>query len=169
MRLMTGLSAVALMLVASTAHAGIDEWLAAASAKGAGYTNTGIASPIQDDIGTFDAATNGGVTYEFVYNADVGGASSAFMGSLSAPAGDSAGLKLEQWQNTGTFGRDGFWCCRFHGCHALRLELRCARRLRRRRHRHGPVCQRCVCRKDSRCLVFVVGIDGYRSRVQPWK
>ena len=65
---------------------------------------TGIAAPTQADIGAYDIATGGGITYEVIYNADVGGASSAFLGSLGAPEGDSAGLKLDQWPNSGTYG-----------------------------------------------------------------
>lgn len=95
--------------LASNVHAqGIDAWKAAALKAGAGYTNTNVTVPSTDDIGTYDIGTNGGVAYEFIYNADVGGPSSAFMGSLSAPAGDSAGFKLDQWNMTGKFGATAF-------------------------------------------------------------
>ena len=82
-------------------------WLAeVAAGTPAGYTNTGIsgAAPIVEDIGMYDDTTGGGVSYEFIVNAGDGGASSAFMGSLGAPVGDSAGLKFEQWQDAGTYG-----------------------------------------------------------------
>ena len=51
----------------------------------------------------------GGITYEFIYEVpEVMGASSAFMGSLSAPEGQSAGLKFDQWPNSGTYGATAF-------------------------------------------------------------
>ena len=87
---------------------GIAGWEASATALGAGFIAKDISEPTQMDIGTYDAGTGGGVTYEFIFNADVGGASSAFMGSLSAPVGDSAGLKFDQWNNTGTYGATKF-------------------------------------------------------------
>ncbi len=96
------------VVATATANADINGWLSAASSAGAGYTNTGIAAPTQHDIGTFDLGTGGGVTYEFIYNADQGGPSSAFMGSLNAPAGASGGLKLDQWNQTGMFGATAF-------------------------------------------------------------
>ncbi len=76
----------------------------------AGYTNTDIsgAAPITADIGMYDETTGGGISYEFIVNAGDGGASSAFMGSLGAPVGDSAGLKFEQWQDSGTYGATAF-------------------------------------------------------------
>lgn len=102
--------AFALALFASTVAnaAGIADWSTEIASSSPGYTTTNVTEPMQADIGTFDIATNGGVSYEFIYNADVGGASSAFMGSLSAPVGDSAGLKLDQWNNTGKFGATAF-------------------------------------------------------------
>ena len=90
---------------------GLAEWLAEVAADTpAGYTNTGIsgAAPITDDIGTYDETTGGGISYEFIVNAGDGGPSSAFMGSLGPPVGDSAGLKFEQWQDTGTYGATAF-------------------------------------------------------------
>lgn len=88
---------------------GIAGWQASAESAGAGYIATDVSEPIQVDIGAFDVATNGGVTYEFIYNvAEIAGASSAFMGSLNAPEGASAGLKLDQWPNSGTFGATAF-------------------------------------------------------------
>lgn len=95
--------------IASAAHADISDWLSeVASGSPAGYTATGIAAPITADIGTYDDATGGGVTYEFIVNAGNGGASSALMGSLAAPVGDSAGLKFEQWPDSGTYGATAF-------------------------------------------------------------
>jgi len=88
---------------------GIAAWQASAEALGPGYLATGITEPQLTDIGVYDATTGGGVTYEFVYNVpEVVGASSAFMGSLSAPAGTSAGLKFDQWENSGTYGATAF-------------------------------------------------------------
>ena len=98
-------------LMASPANADLADWLAeVAAGTAAGYTNTGIsgAAPITDDIGVYDETTGGGVSYEFIVNAGDGDVSSAFMGSLSAPAGDSAGLKFEQWSDTGTYGATAF-------------------------------------------------------------
>ncbi len=100
--------AVALAFATAAQGQGITGWLDAIQASNPGYTNTNIAEPIQDDIGAYDDSTNGGVSYELIYNADVGGPSSAFMGSLNAPAGDSAGLKLDQWNMTGKFGATAF-------------------------------------------------------------
>ena len=87
---------------------GIAAWEASATSAGAGFIAKDISAPTQMDIGEYALDTGGGVTYEFVFNADVRGASSAFMGSLSAPAGDSAGLKFDQWNNTGTYGATAF-------------------------------------------------------------
>ena len=98
--------ALAISVAGSASAQGIGGWLDAIQASSPGYSDTDIAAPMQADIGSYDAST--GVTYEFIYNADVGGASSAFMGSLSAPAGDSAGLKLDQWNLTGKFGATVF-------------------------------------------------------------
>ncbi|MCA9216422.1 MAG: VPDSG-CTERM sorting domain-containing protein [Planctomycetales bacterium] len=106
--LVTSFIAVAILCANTVNAQGISGWSAAIQADGPGYTNTNISAPTQVDIGTYDISTNGGVTYEFIYNADVGGASSAFMGSLNAPAGASAGLKLDQWNNTGKFGATAF-------------------------------------------------------------
>ena len=88
---------------------GIAGWQASAESLGAGFIATDITEPQLTDIGTFDAATDGGITYEFIYNVpEISGASSAFMGSLSAPDGQSAGLKLDQWPNSGTYGATAF-------------------------------------------------------------
>lgn len=94
---------------------GVASWETAATSLGAGYIATNIMEPMQADIGSYDATTGGGVSYEFVYNADVGGASSAFMGSLSAPDGDSAGLKFDQWPNSGTYGATLFGVADYTG------------------------------------------------------
>lgn len=107
-----GFAACILAIVAfaaAPADAGIAEWLAEVSAE-AGYVNTGIsgAAPIVEDIGVYDETTNGGISYEFIVSAGDDGASSAFMGSLSAPVGDSAGLKFEQWPDSGTYGATAF-------------------------------------------------------------
>lgn len=88
---------------------GIAGWQASAESAGVGYIATDITEPQQVDIGVFDVATDGGITYEFIYNVpEISGASSAFIGSLSAPEGMSAGLKLDQWPNSGTFGATAF-------------------------------------------------------------
>jgi hypothetical protein len=105
----------AALCVASTAFAGVSEWEMTADSFGAGFLAKDISSPTQMDIGTYDSATGGGVTYEFIYNADVGGPSSAFMGSLNAPVGTSAGLKLDQWNATGKFGVTTFGVADFTG------------------------------------------------------
>ncbi|XAM00919.1 PEP-CTERM sorting domain-containing protein [Phycisphaeraceae bacterium D3-23] len=103
--LLAGLGAVAFV---GTASAGLAEWQAAVAGDGAGYTDTNVNAPMEADIGAYDDATNGGVTYEFIYNAPGGDGSNAFMGSLGAPAGDSAGLKMNQWNNSGTYGVTAF-------------------------------------------------------------
>ena len=116
MRVLIAIVIASSMLMSTATHAaGIDDWLAAAMGNGAGYTATSISAPTQADIGTYNDTTNGGVTYEFVYNAAVGGASSAFMGSLGAPAGDAAGLKLDQWSNTSKFGATAFGVADYTG------------------------------------------------------
>ena len=106
---------LALIAMAGTSTAGVAEWQASATSGGAGFIVTDVSTPTEMDIGTFDISTGGGVTYEFIYNADVGGASSAFMGSLNAPAGDSGGLKLDQWPNSGTYGATAFGVADFTG------------------------------------------------------
>lgn len=102
-----GAVSLGLLLLANVAQAqGIGAWEAAAQAAGAGYTATNITAPTQADIGTYDDST--GVTYEFIYNAQAGGRSSALMGSLGPPVGDSAALKVEQFDATGKFGATQF-------------------------------------------------------------
>ena len=84
-------------------------WEASATALDANFIATNITEPQQVDIGLYDVETGGGVTYEFIFNVpEVTGASSAFMGSLGAPEGDSAGFKFDQWPNTGTYGATAF-------------------------------------------------------------
>ncbi|MBN1854207.1 MAG: PEP-CTERM sorting domain-containing protein [Pirellulales bacterium] len=100
-----------LVFASASAKGDLAGWLAeVAIGTPAGYTNTGISgtAPITADIGIYDETTAGGVSYEFIVNAGNGGDSSAFMGSLVAPVGDSAGLKFEQWANTGTYGATAF-------------------------------------------------------------
>lgn len=88
---------------------GVAGWQTSAESLGAGFIATDITEPELTDIGTYDIATGGGVSYEFIYVVpEVMGASSAFMGSLSAPTGESAGLKYDQWQNSGTYGVTAF-------------------------------------------------------------
>ena len=45
------------------------DWDNAAGALGAQFIETGITSPTQADIGQYDEATGGGISYEFVYTA----------------------------------------------------------------------------------------------------
>ena len=95
--------------VSSVMGQGVADWQASAESYSPGFLATGISEPMQMDIGMYEVATDGGVTYEFIYNVpEIMGASSAFMGSLSAPDGQSAGLKLDQWPNSGTFGVTAF-------------------------------------------------------------
>ncbi len=106
----------AVLGAATVATAGVDQWQALATSGGAGFITTNITEPTQMDIGSYDTGTNGGVTYEIIYNADVGGASSAFLGSQGgAPAGADAGLKLDQWNNTSKFGVTTFGVADFTG------------------------------------------------------
>ena len=87
----------------------VAKWEAAAISLGAGFLATGIAEPDVADIGAYDIETGGGITYEFVYIVpEVTGASSAFLGSLNAPEGQNAGLKFDQWPNSGTYGATAF-------------------------------------------------------------
>jgi hypothetical protein len=92
------------------ASGALTEWLAeVAAGTPAGYTNTGITSPIVADIGTYSEATNGGITYEFIVNATNDGASSSLLGNFAPPAvGDAAALKWEQWNNTLNYGVTAF-------------------------------------------------------------
>ncbi|MCO6046181.1 LamG domain-containing protein [Aeoliella sp. ICT_H6.2] len=98
---------LALALASSANADGIADWLNAIQTSNPGYVKTQILTPTVDDIGNYSLATGGGVTYEFIYNADVGGVSSALMGAGYAPGNvgsDPGGLKLDQCCNTGKFG-----------------------------------------------------------------
>jgi hypothetical protein len=97
-------------VLVSPAAAGLAEWQSAvASGTPAGYTNLNITSPIVADIGMYSEATGGGISYEFIVNATNDGASSALMGTAQSPAaGDRAGLKWEQWNNTLHYGTTVF-------------------------------------------------------------
>ncbi len=77
-----------------------DSWLAAAGKDGPAYTDTFVEDGLYD-IG----ALSGDITYEFVVlsNPDEQEASMALIGRRQF--GDTqAGLKYEQWNNTGTYG-----------------------------------------------------------------
>ncbi len=88
---------------------GISGWQSSAEMLSPGFIATDITEPQLTDIGVYDIATGDGITYEFIYEVpEVMGASSAFMGSLSAPTGQSAGLKFDQWPNSGTYGATAF-------------------------------------------------------------
>lgn len=100
----TLLGAAAAFAICGSASASLVDWQAEATGDGAGYMNTGITSPIVDDIGTYDDATSGGVTYEFIVNATNDGVSPVLMGALGIGVGDNGALKWEQWLDTGTFG-----------------------------------------------------------------
>lgn len=100
------LGATAALAICGSASAGLVEWQAASA--GADYSNAGIASPIVDDIGSFDDTTNGGVTYEFIVNATDDGASSALIGARGTGAGDNGAYKWEQWPDSGTLGATVF-------------------------------------------------------------
>ncbi|MFI4860770.1 MAG: LamG-like jellyroll fold domain-containing protein [Phycisphaerales bacterium JB063] len=99
---------VAALAIGASASAGIVEWQAAVAGDSAGYMNTGIASPIVDNIGSYDDSTNGGVTYEFIVNATNDGVSSALMGARDTGVGDNGAVKWEQWPDTTTFGATAF-------------------------------------------------------------
>ena len=105
----TKLLASALVICASgTVNADIIDWQnEVASGAAASYTNTNIASPIVDAIGTYDDTTNGGVTYEFVVHATTEGASSALIGARNTGVGAQAGLKWEQWAPGGELNELG--------------------------------------------------------------
>ena len=120
--------AIAFLCVTGVVFGDLSDWEAAANSQGAGFIATSIAAPTQMDIGTYDASTDGGVTYELIYNADIGGASSAFLGSLNAPVGDSAGIKLDQWPNSGTYGATAFGVADYTGttAHILNADTHLA-------------------------------------------
>ena len=87
------------------AEGGIVEWEAAVgSGSVAGYVNTGITSPIVDDIGMYDDGTNGGVTYEFFVNAVNFDQSNTLMGTSESSVGDNGALKWQQYRFAGNFG-----------------------------------------------------------------
>ena len=93
--------------VPPTPSGSIASWLTAVGAgTQAAYTNSNLPGPIDDDIGT-PAGTNG-MTYEFVVNGDNTGASSALMGVVNTAVGDSAGIKFNQWNNSGEYGLTQF-------------------------------------------------------------
>lgn len=106
--LCTGL--ISFALLASPALGALSHWQdEVASGTPAGYVATNIASPTVADIGLYSEATGGGVSYEFIVNATNDGVSSALMGTRENPAaGDLAGLKWEQWQDTGNYGATAF-------------------------------------------------------------
>ena len=87
-------------IVEADVTAGIDSWQAAAASASPGFIATNIADGLYD-IGAF----SGDITYEFVVksNPDETEASMALIGRRQF--GDTeAGLKYEQWNNTGTYG-----------------------------------------------------------------
>lgn len=101
----------ALSLTGLTSAAGITDWQNDAIAQGAGFTQTGIASPTAVNIGSFDETSNGGVSYVLVYNAqDDGGQSYSLTGVFDSvnTDGDDGAYKLEQNNNTGMFGSTEF-------------------------------------------------------------
>jgi hypothetical protein len=99
-RLIILLFAVTVMAIAVPANATLNDWEAAASAASPGFIATNVAD------GTYDIGTYGGEqTYEFVVksNPDEVEPSMCLMGRRDS--GDTnAGLKYEQWNNTGTYG-----------------------------------------------------------------
>ena len=67
------------------------------------FTPTNGAAPAVVNVGTL----SGDRSFEFIYNAGVGGASQALMGSQD-PVSGVQGLKADQWNATGFFGMTDF-------------------------------------------------------------
>ena len=106
------LTAVALLTISAAANAqGITAWEAAATTAGAGYTNTNIAAPMQDDIGAYDDTTNGGVTYEFIVNADVGGREQCLHGFTKCSGGNQRWLEVRPVEPNRKIWCDHVWRC----------------------------------------------------------
>ena len=163
-------SAAVLILVSSCVAAqaqGIPSWQASAEALGAGFLATNINAPEQQDIGAYDTATGGGVTYEFIFNVpEVMGASSAFMGSLGAPAGDSAGLKFDQWPNSGTYGATAFGVADYTGTTAHTVGADTHIRLCGRWNGYADLCKWCIRGNSRRCFVCTLRPYGNWPRLQ---
>ena len=99
-RLIILLIAVTVMALAVPANALLSDWEAAATSDSPGFIATNIADGVYD-IG----ALSGDITYEFVVksNPDETEPSMALIGRRWF--GDTeAGIKYEQWENTGTYG-----------------------------------------------------------------
>jgi hypothetical protein len=88
-------------------HATLATWQAAVGTGAAPavthYTTVSGAAPITINVGTL----TGDRSFEFIYNAGIGGASQALLGSQD-PASGGQGLKVDQWQNTGVYGITDF-------------------------------------------------------------
>lgn len=89
---------------ASLSQAALADWQNQVTSVGATpaatvFSLTSGSSPILTDVG----ALSGDRSFEFIVNAGLGGASSAFLGSRGGVNGNQ-GLKFEQWQDSGFYG-----------------------------------------------------------------
>ena len=67
------------------------------------FSPTSGAAPALVDVGTL----SGDRSFEFIYNAGVGGASQALIGSQAGASGGQ-GLKVDQWNQSGVYGMTDF-------------------------------------------------------------
>ncbi|HWB06830.1 MAG TPA: LamG-like jellyroll fold domain-containing protein [Verrucomicrobiales bacterium] len=98
----------ALTAGAGSAHATLVMWQGQVTGAGTTpattlFTTVNGAAPQLFDVGNL----TGDRSFEFIYNAGVGGASQALIGSQAAVAG-AQGLKVNQWNNTGMYGVTDF-------------------------------------------------------------
>jgi hypothetical protein len=101
------LSTLALLTAPENSTASLTTWQAEVGVGTAPaatvFTTTSGASPVLVDVG----ALTGDRSFEFIYNAGIGGASQALMGTQSGASG-AQGLKTDQWQNSGVYGITDF-------------------------------------------------------------
>jgi hypothetical protein len=95
---------IGLLASASFSQAALADWQNQVTSVGTTpaatvFSLTSGSSPVLTDVG----ALSGDRSFEFIVNAGLGGASSAFLGSRGGANGNQ-GLKFEQWQDAGVYG-----------------------------------------------------------------
>ncbi|SHK09025.1 PEP-CTERM protein-sorting domain-containing protein [Rubritalea squalenifaciens DSM 18772] len=99
-------SALATLGLAGMAQATLTAWQTevglGATASSTVFATT--STPVKHDVGTLSGAQS----FEFIVNANLGGASSALLGDRTSGTGNEQALKFEQYNNTGNLGLSAF-------------------------------------------------------------
>lgn len=106
-KLLQSIPLIAGLVVVPKSYGALSDWQSRVTGAGTTpaatvFTSTSGGSPILTDVGSL----SGDRTFEFIVNAGLGGASSAFLGYNGANG--NQGLKFEQWQDTGVYGMTVF-------------------------------------------------------------